>query len=865
MYDFDVFPLYPKEREAASSLGEQVFQASEMFRIMAKGLQHPLSELMDTKCPSNRPFCIILKYKEDSLCARSTCFYIDSIFCDEPKTTFVHFEELIREESSAMGQGDLLTARITVGYNISGNVRISIDGVYDKLSFTAEISRKYEELIPYIVTGVKLIHKDGSSCDGELIIMSMTHYLLCADNALKIFSRILDKTDRTYLTLLTFRTGWTKVFGMSKYIPSRKAMTFERTRLEYHMENSIEVLETINSSDFNVLMFSFSLFAICRSLFNKRSYSPFLLNIKIPKIAPTPDENINTIEGLISQLYEDGDNDPFTPIKEYYGENKDINESICNIPYCFFTPEHRTSSMNKNLFAMDKVFSPSATYENMLKADSKFFSKANFKDFPVVLSGIGKRDDFSDYIIKSSTKHLSYMFTEKIKIPDRIVEKNLKSTLSFAFVDANFSEEKSYYILHYKLDSSSKRVRQDWLVNLVYNYIVYLENKMLENSAKFDYSSSKKEHLAQRIRIIEEDIFDNNFGKFLDRLYEAMRKFPNGQNVFLSANYSDALKIYFSEAYKSGVHPIQMMKYLYNDISQRRNAAHYSFADVKKALQVTNITEEQYMKYFLCRDQDFIFFSKYVGLKKKEAKREMEKMVELWKNNYTYSLISGYISASEHKSDYMAEKLREADNILSKTDDVKPEIRSRLKCLLAVIISFDEFVEEKHPELSNLSKKLIENTIALHKVLYIKQASAIMTELDTEKTVNAFCNYLYSLSKSEDETDDNGRYQKLYYENDSGKSLVGWYDIKGNDYYILYSGVNQCEIYHCFSDYLKKNKMKTCITFKQILRSLRDNYNAVYTRDNPSGTHYQSHRKIGGIDRKLYRIYGEKIDKITEK
>lgn len=59
---------------------------------------------------------------------------------------------------------------------------------------------------------------------------------------------------------------------------------------------------------------------------------------------------------------------------------------------------------------------------------------------------------------------------------------------------------------------------------------------MLEDSANFDYSSSQKEHMAQKIIIIEEDIFDNKFGKFLDKLYEAMRKFPNGQNVFLSAN-----------------------------------------------------------------------------------------------------------------------------------------------------------------------------------------------------------------------------------------------------------------------------------------------------------------------------------------
>lgn len=59
---------------------------------------------------------------------------------------------------------------------------------------------------------------------------------------------------------------------------------------------------------------------------------------------------------------------------------------------------------------------------------------------------------------------------------------------------------------------------------------------MLEDSANFDYSSSQKEHLAQRIKIIEEDIFDNKFGQFLDKLYEVIRKFPNGQNVFLSAN-----------------------------------------------------------------------------------------------------------------------------------------------------------------------------------------------------------------------------------------------------------------------------------------------------------------------------------------
>ena len=57
--------------------------------------------------------------------------------------------------------------------------------------------------------------------------------------------------------------------------------------------------------------------------------------------------------------------------------------------------------------------------------------------------------------------------------------------------------------------------------------------------------------------------------------------------------------------------------------------------------------------------------------------------------------------------------------------------------------------------------------------------------------------------------------------------------------------------------------MKTEYTFKQILRFMRDEYNAVYTRENPTGTHYQSHKKIGGVDRKLYKIYGDKIDMIN--
>ena len=307
----------------------------------------------------------------------------------------------------------------------------------------------------------------------------------------------------------------------------------------------------------------------------------------------------------------------------------------------------------------------------------------------------------------------------------------------------------------------------------------------------------------------------------------------------------------------------ELWGYLYNDITQRRKATAYSYSEVKKTLRLKSITEEQYLSYVLLNDYDFIFYSKHFGIDRKVAKKRMKDKIEQWKENYYNSIVAEYMISSRKKSNYMSDKLKEADNILKNIGEVQAEMRSRLKCLLAVVLCFDEFIKAEHPELSDQSEKLIEKTISLNKRLYFRQTLNQLALLDLGSTTTTFCSFIKNLERTFDETEDNGRYQKLFFIKENKKDHIGWYDIKRNDYYLMYSGINQCEVYNCFTQYLKNIKMKTEYTFKQILRFMRDEYNAVYTRENPTGTHYQSHKKIGGVDRKLYKIYGDKIDMIN--
>lgn len=78
---------------------------------------------------------------------------------------------------------------------------------------------------------------------------------------------------------------------MKKYVPQRRSDCWIRSETVHDSERAKIVLVAVNSSQMNVLRFTFSLFAMCRSLFHKKSAKPFLLNIAIPKPPLPPHEN----------------------------------------------------------------------------------------------------------------------------------------------------------------------------------------------------------------------------------------------------------------------------------------------------------------------------------------------------------------------------------------------------------------------------------------------------------------------------------------------------------------------------------------------------------------------------------------------
>ena len=866
MFDFNLIPLYPREVEKAEET-DKPFITSKISNICANHLWNRLAKFRDENTPSNRSFCLVLKSK-NTIYAKSTNFFINPTHTNCSENYAVCFEEMLGDKNFNKYQSDYLFADINIKYDVTKNICISINGEIDHSYFKAKVSKKYEEILPYYVEKVEW-QKNNGTCDQiELIIMSITHLTLCAENGLMVLSNTLDECFLKDLYLLSFKTGWNNIFGIKKYIPPRKAQLFDRTALKFDLYNSRKTLQTINSSDYNVLMFSFSLFSICKSLFNKRSYTPFILNLSIDK-----NESEQTFQQEKENLNSKNEAEDFScQVKEYYGENKKIREAISEIPYCFFTPERCTNGSNKNLFALDIPFSAAATYENMLKAGVKFFSKANFKDFPVVLSGINKKDDYTEYILKKKLGPSAYSFLKKRIIPDNLIDRNLKSPLSFLLIDADFSDKKASDILNYKIhittssdtnESTEEVIKWKELPEIINNFTKFIESKLFNDSLEKVYSAEKRKSLAKKIQSIDEEIYEGKLELFLRELYQEMKNYPNGPEIFLSANYNDALKMYFSEIYKNKVDVFELLGYLYNDITQRRKATAYSYTEVKKTLRLKSITEEQYLSYVLLNDYDFIFYSKHFGIDKKVAKKRMKDKIEQWKENYYNSIVAEYMILSRKKSNYMSDKLKEADNILKNIGEVQAEMRSRLKCLLAVVLCFDEFIKAEHPELSDQSEKLIEKTISLNKRLYFRQTLNQLALLDLGSTATTFCSFIKNLERTFDETEDNGRYQKLFFIKENKKDHIGWYDIKRNDYYLMYSGINQCEVYNCFTQYLKNIKMKTEYTFKQILRFMRDEYNAVYTRENPTGTHYQSHKKIGGVDRKLYKIYGDKIDMIN--
>ena len=196
----------------------------------------------------------------------------------------------------------------------------------------------------------------------------------------------------------------------------------------------------------------------------------------------------------------------------------------------------------------------------MLKAGVKFFSKANFKDFPVVLSGINKKDDYTEYILKKKLGPSAYSFLKKRIIPDNLIDRNLKSPLSFILIDADFSDKKASDILNYKIhittssdtnESTEEVIKWKELPEIINNFTKFIESKLFNDSLEKVYSAEKRKSLAKKIQSIDEEIYEGKLELFLRELYQEMKNYPNGPEIFLFANYNDALKMYFSEIYKN--------------------------------------------------------------------------------------------------------------------------------------------------------------------------------------------------------------------------------------------------------------------------------------------------------------------------
>ena len=869
MNDFDVFPLYPKEWKESEFENSDLVKTSNIITSVVSNLCEHVQELVEESgTKKGHLFCIIVKNTDINDIVESTCFYLQPYHGREDKDEEAFCLRNKYERTSP------LNVSVNVTYRPYQNINLHIKGDLGNYLFETEIDAKYEELLPLYFTEVQFVSNDGRAvCNGKIAICNLIHMNIDSMAAIIKLNDIMYNNNKTHLTIPMFRTGWTEVFGIKKYIPPRRAKFCFRSDVVFYAQDANNLLKKINSTPLHVLMFSFSMFAMCKSLFNHKSYSNFLLNITIPKPAPyvgsnACDENGDLLIGKINKKYykiiRNIHNMELTLGDDYYGDNKTINSVINEIPFCFFTPEQISSSSNANLMAMNKVFSPATTYMNMLEANRKYFSRAHYRDFPVVLSGVYKKEAYSEYITKLCAEKDCYQFLPRF-IPDKIIDSHLKSPLSFVLVDADYSSEKFDEILNFDFDMESSTILEicddNVLSKVINNFILYLEYKLFDTK---DLSQTKLKKVATKLRKIEDEFYNQRFYNFLKEIKSAAKRINQGKIYIESATYRDILNMYYSEPYKRNATSVELLTHcLCNEIKQRKNSYNYNLADVKKIVGALNITEEQYLSYILMDDDNFIFLKNF-NLSKKELKHELKQKNIKWEETYRKSLISDYIASTVRKSDYMSEKLKEADEILKQNEEIKPEMRSRLKCLLAVTLCFDEFIQKKHPTLSEQSKKLVENTIALHKVLYFRETSDQMTQLDTVSAAKQFGAFILSLDKSAEEADNKGRYRKLFFKNKVERIHVGWYDTKYDDYYLLYSGINQCDIYDFFIGYLKNGKMETTCTFKQLLRSLRDTYGAIYTRDNSTGTHYMSHKKIDGEDRRLYRFYGKKINMLTQ-
>lgn len=596
-------------------------------------------------------------------------------------------------------------------------------------------------------------------------------------------------------------TGWHKFFGQYRYISPNLFSTLPETFLgdnsdltgEALTKNIYNSLQQICMTDYNILLFCYSLYALGKSLLKGTKKYPIALNIMTD--CNTHDESIKIARKLLF------------PVSLSYQD--DLSELFCNNSK--FTPKKYLSKAVSG-FRREEITSK--------------IHMGRFRDITIVSAGkhvrnkYNKKPDFEKCTISNE------MLQNKLISQRAHVFFNLDNKCSNLILYKPCDWELSLYISDSDYDFLAK-----CSMLLVNNMILFMENDI--NDWTLRIKNNLKSVHNKIVFEINIGYFENFIMQFIIECLEKIDSIDDKVDFLQKVRYQDIEDVYTSELISNDFENMskreldEALDNMENDFidnvmdnSKHRGEAKRTFGQIIDDIGYRLLFDES---------EEWTRFEELNRKKQHERIKEvirhdsllkdyLHDITNVWFNQYLTRLLNRMYSFTENViPKKLSDFKRKANEELKKKTSLSSEKCSHLSNLYSMCLYFKEFINKEHPQCSELCDSMLERFLKI--IEYSDRNNQHLA--DVNKTAELLGEFIYesgqlSLEKAGGDINDS----PLYFSDGKGglcKEIAGVYKSR-NKQLCYFNGGDTMD--NAFRDYLAVKGYTTEITVKRCVSDI---------------------------------------------
>ncbi len=604
-------------------------------------------------------------------------------------------------------------------------------------------------------------------------------------------------------------TGWHKFFGQYRYISPKYFSTVAETMVsdnavltgEALTKDIYKSLQQICMTDYNILLFCYSLYALGKSLLKGTKKNPIALNIMTD--CNTHDESIKIARKLLF------------PVSLSYQD--DLSEHFCNNSK--FTPKKYLSKTVSG-FRRDEIASK--------------IHMGRFRDITIVSAGKHVRNKYN--------KKPDF---EKCTISNEMLQNKLVSQRAHVFFNLDNKcsdliqyEPCGWEIRQYRTDSDYDNLSRSSML-LVNNMILFMENdindwtlriknnlKSVHNKIVFEINTGYFKNFIMQFIIDCLDQIDIDCPDQIDSIDEKV-------DFLQKVRYQDIEDVYTSELVSNDFENMQQreldealdkmkLDFIVNvmDNSKHRGEAKKTYGQIIDDIGYRLLFDEA---------EEWKSFEELNRKKQHERIKEVIRhdsllkdylydITDVWFNQYLTRLLNRMYSFTENViPNKISDFKRKANEELKKRTNLSPEKCNHLRNLYSMCLYFNEFINKEHPQCSGLCDSMLERLLKV--IDYSERNDQHLT--DVKKTAELLGEFIYesgqlSLEKAGGDINDS----PLYFSDGKGglcKEIAGLYKTR-NKQLCYFNGGDTMD--NAFRDYLAVKGYTTEITVKRCVSDI---------------------------------------------